>query len=27
LGSIYCNEKAWKNMRVGKVKDRNKKDE
>jgi len=27
LGSIYCNEKSWKNMRVGKVKDRNKKDE
>ena len=27
LGSIYCNEKSWKLMRVGKVKDRNKKDE
>lgn len=27
LGSIYCNEKSWKNMRVGKIKDRNKKDE
>jgi hypothetical protein len=27
LGSIYTNEKAWKLMRVGKVKDRNKKDE
>lgn len=27
LGSIYCNEKSWKVMRVGKVKDRNKKDE
>lgn len=27
LGSIYCNEKAWKNMRQSKVKDRNKKDE
>lgn len=27
LGSIYCNEKSWKLMRVGKVKDRKKKDE
>jgi hypothetical protein len=27
LGSIYCNERSWKLMRVGKVKDRNKKDE
>lgn len=27
LGSIYCNEKSWKLMRVGKIKDRNKKDE
>lgn len=27
LGSIYCNEKSWKLMRVGKVKDRNKADE
>lgn len=27
LGSIYCNEKSWKLMRIGKVKDRNKKDE
>jgi len=27
LGSIYCNEKSWKLLRVGKVKDRNKKDE
>jgi hypothetical protein len=27
LGSIYCNEKSWKLLRIGKVKDRNKKDE
>jgi len=27
LGSIYCNEKSWKLMRIGRVKDRNKADE
>lgn len=27
LGSIYCNERSWKLLRVGKVKDRNKADE
>lgn len=27
LGSIYCNEKSWKLLRVGRVKDRKKKDE
>lgn len=27
LGSIFCNEKSWKLLRVGKIKDRTKKDE